>query len=545
MRSSVFYDHEKPVIRPDRFHELDPARTPGIQQHAAQTAPPTIPAARTRLAGHQPILTLQRMAGNTAVTGMLADAQGPAQKEGMSATEGEAEAAGVKLGQALPSLTEGEKQIAGRQGGLLLPDRIQRIAERELGTGLPPVRLHDGPAAHRMAGDLSARAATHGADILFARTHLDTSTAGGRALLGHELAHVGQQTGGPPILQRAPDHAKDHQTVSMHFNGRDLIVKADGTEVFRFSGQSGRPVPLRPEDAAKVGADPVVDSYMNDKRFTWVQDLGPIPEGTYQFNPKTLQQFSAGEQLSLLTTSHSSIVKTATGAVSGGDWGSGRVALSPVGALHEGRIPGANKRSGFFLHGGIMAGSSGCIDIGTSFSTLADWLEGYGRPVRLTVTYDPDSAPTVGALTGLSGMIAYRQGALAFEPRLGVGAESSASGTRPLLSPQADLVLRWAGGSLSAGARFDVSLTDRDQFIRLGLQSTLNMRLFQHLFTELTGGYSFGLSGPTGSGWLAGAGLRADFGRVQLGLLYDRLWTSAARDPQVHQALFSVGLRFP
>jgi hypothetical protein len=215
-----------------------------------------------------------------------------------------------------------------------------------------------------------------------------------------------------------------------------------------------------------------------------------------------------------------------------------------VGALREGPIPGANKRSGFFLHGGIMAGSSGCIDIGTSFSTLADWLEGYGRPVRLTVTYEHE-APTVGPLTGLSGMIAYRQGALAFEPKLGVGAESSASGTRPLLSPQADVVLKWAGGSLSAGARFDASLTGREQFIRLGLQSTLNLRLFRHLFTQLTGGYSIGLSGPTGSGWLAGAGLQADFGRVQLGLLYDHLWTSAASDPQVHQALFNVGLRFP
>jgi Domain of unknown function (DUF4157) len=435
-------------------------------------------------------------------------------------------------------------QIASRPGGLPVPERIRRVAEQELGTGLPPGWLHDGPAAHRVASDLSARAVTHGADILFARTHLDTSTAEGRALLGHELAHVGQQSGGPPAIQRAPDHARDHRTVSMHFDGQDLVVTADETEVYRFSAQSGRPVPLRSADATKVGADPVVDSYMNDKRFTWVQDLGPIPEGTYQFNPKGLQRFSAGEQLSLLTTGHSSTVKTATGNVSGGDWGSGRVALSPVGTLPEGPIPGADKRSGFFLHGGIMAGSSGCIDIGTSFSTLADWLEGYDRPVRLTVAYEHE-APTVGPLTGLSGMIAYRQGALAFEPRLSLGLESSASGTRPLLSPQADVVLRWAGGSLSVGARFDASLTSREQFIRLGLQSTLNLRLFQHLFTQLTGGYSIGLSGSAGSGWLAGAGLQADFGEVQLGLLYDHLWTSAASDPQVHQALFNVGLRFP
>lgn len=537
MKSPAFREHRAPAIRPDRVRERDltlarPLNTAGRPYPAA-------------------VLALQRVAGNAAVTAMLADSRPsprtrhePTPNRGLDDKERDAEAVGRQLGPALPSLTDDEMQIAGRRGGLPIPERIRRVAEGELGTGLPPVRLHDGPAAHRVAGDLSARAVTHGADILFARTHLNTSTAEGRALLGHELAHVGQQNGGPPVLQRAPDHAKDHHAVSMHFDGRDLIVTADGTEVYRFSAQSGRPVPLRPEDAAKVGADPVVDSYMNDKRFTWVQDLGPIPEGTYQFNPKGLQRFTAGEQLSLLTTSHSSTVTTATGGVSGGDWGSGRVALSPVGALHEGRIPGANKRSGFFLHGGIMAGSSGCIDIGTSFSTLADWLEGYGRPVRLTVTYEHE-APTVGPLTGLSGMIAYRQGALAFEPRLGVGAESSASGTRPLLSPQADVVLKWAGGSLSAGARFDASLTGREQFIRLGLQSTLNLRLFQHLFTQFVGGYSVGLSGSAGSGWYAGAGLQADFGRVQLGLLYDQLSTSSARDPQVHQALFNVGLRFP
>jgi hypothetical protein len=563
MKPPVLLDRETGMTWPDRTLELCAA-----PRQTVPTPQATQQAVALALAGQQPhasqpvqtgpmptmalraaVSAVQRSCGNSAVAAALTDtrltpaSRPPAPGRDVGRDEQDAEAAGRRLGSGLPALTNDEMRLAHRRG-LPLPDRIHHAAGQQLGTELPPVRLHAGPAAHRLASGLSAAAVTYGTDIAFARTRLDTSSTQGRALLGHELAHVNQQRGGPAMLQRAPDHAKDHRTVSMHFDGQDLIVRADGTEVFRFSAQSGRPIPLRPEDAAKVSADPVTDSYMNDKRFTGVQDLGPIPEGTYQFNPGTLQRFSTGEQLSLMVTPHSSTAHTATGAVSGGDWGSGRVALTPVGKLREGPIPGANRRSGFFLHGGIMAGSSGCIDVGTSFSTLADWLEGYGRAIPLTVTYE-HPAPTVGPATGLSGMLAYRQGALGIQPRLGLGAESSARGIRPLISPQANLVLRWAGGSLSAGVRFDVALTDREQFVRLGLQSTLNLRLFQHLFAELTGGYSAGLSNSAGSGVLVGAGLQADFGRVQLGLLYDHLSTSAAADPQVHQVLFNAGLRFP
>jgi hypothetical protein len=564
MKSPVFLDRETGVTWPDRMPEPGEARRETIptpqatphdravafaltsqQSHANQSVQGrSVPTMALRAA----LSAVQRSCGNSAAAALTGTRLTPASyppgaERDTGRDERDAEATGSRLGPALPALTDDEMQLA-RSPGLMLPDRIRHTAEQQLGTELPPVRLHAGPAAHRLASSVSAAAVTSGTDIAFARARLDTSSTRGRALLGHELAHVIQQRGGPALLQRAPDHAKDHRTVTMHFDGQELIVRADGAEVFRFSAQSGRPVPLRPEDAAKVSADPVTDSYMNDKRFTGVQDLGPIPEGTYQFSPGTLQRFSAGEQMSLMVTPHSSTAQTATGAVSGGDWGAGRVALTPVGKLREGPIPGANRRSGFFLHGGIMAGSSGCIDVGTSFSTLADWLEGYGRAVQLTVAYE-HPAPTVGPATGLSGMLAYRQGAVGIQPRLGLGAESSARGIRPLISPQADLVLRWAGGSLSAGARFDVALTDRDQFVRLGLQSTLNLRLFQHLFAELTGGYSAGLSKPAGSGMLVGAGLQADFGRVQLGLLYDHLSTSAAADPQVHQVLFSAGLRFP
>ena len=83
-----------------------------------------------------------------------------------------------------------------------------------------------------------------------------------------------------------------------------------------------------------------------------------------------------------------------------GDWGSGRVALNKQGRVNEGPCGNANKRSEFFLHGGLLAGSSGCIDVGGDFATLADYIEGYGRSIVLTVGYEHGLRPP-GAETRL------------------------------------------------------------------------------------------------------------------------------------------------
>src|SRR5262249_16446884 len=160
----------------------------------------------------------------------------------------------------------------------------------------------------------------------------------GRRLFGHELAHVAQQAHREPMIQCMPDdRARDHQQVSMHFDGHDLIVRADDTEVFRFAAQSGRPVRLRDEYAKRAAADPVTDSYMNDSRFVGVADFGPIPEGTYRFSPRLIQRFSTGKQLGLLVTPH---------AQGGGDWGAGRVALTKVGRVRDGPFGSTNTRAG-------------------------------------------------------------------------------------------------------------------------------------------------------------------------------------------------------
>ena len=67
--------------------------------------------------------------------------------------------------------------------------------ESAFGESFGDVRVHTGGEAERMNEELGARAVTRGRDVYFDRGEYDPSTAEGRALLAHELAHVVQQEG--------------------------------------------------------------------------------------------------------------------------------------------------------------------------------------------------------------------------------------------------------------------------------------------------------------------------------------------------------------
>lgn len=57
------------------------------------------------------------------------------------------------------------------------------------------VRIHSDPAANAYAGELGARAVTHGLDIFFGAGEYAPDTRAGRRVLAHELAHVVQGRG--------------------------------------------------------------------------------------------------------------------------------------------------------------------------------------------------------------------------------------------------------------------------------------------------------------------------------------------------------------
>jgi len=346
--------------------------------------------------------------------------------------------------------------------------------------------------------------------------------------------------------------ATDFGSVTMAFDGEDLVVLGDGKEVFRFGAQSGRPVRLTAEDAEKTGANPATATYMNDKRFVGVKDYGPIPEGTYAFAPASIENFDFGEQLKLtlggVVGMHD--VDVHGRPIHAGDWGSGRVALNPQGRLRPGP-PGVGDvyaRNGFFLHGGILSGSSGCIDVGGGFSTIVDFLAGYTKPIRVTVQYRNDP-PVVNFFQGTSGALAYSRAQLLHGPSLGLGLEfgrgEKSSGTRALTSVGYDLVLQWAGGALTAGARLDVPFDDKEAFVRAGLTGGLDFRIFRPLYGRIFGGYSWDLGGDQPKeGAELGGGLRLDLNRIQLEALYNVLRPTAEADQQVKQAFVRLGFRF-
>lgn len=74
-----------------------------------------------------------------------------------------------------------------------LPKSVQAVAESHLGVSLEGTDIDAGSGGQRKAKDESALAVTEGRNIAFGEGQLSTSSAEGRALLGHELVHVGQQ----------------------------------------------------------------------------------------------------------------------------------------------------------------------------------------------------------------------------------------------------------------------------------------------------------------------------------------------------------------
>lgn len=62
-------------------------------------------------------------------------------------------------------------------------------------------------------------------------------------------------------------------------------------------------------------------------------------------------------------------------------WGNIRTWLTP--------LVGTNTygRSDFSIHGGKTPGSAGCIDLTNKNNSFHNWLQSYGKPIKLNVKY--------------------------------------------------------------------------------------------------------------------------------------------------------------
>jgi outer membrane protein OmpA-like peptidoglycan-associated protein len=86
--------------------------------------------------------------------------------------------------------------------GQLLDPETRTFMESRFGHDFSQVRVHTNTKAAESAKAVNALAYTFGRDLVFQQCHYNPTTAKGRKLLAHELAHVTQQAS--PIVQRTP-----------------------------------------------------------------------------------------------------------------------------------------------------------------------------------------------------------------------------------------------------------------------------------------------------------------------------------------------------
>lgn len=108
-----------------------------------------------------------------------------------------------------------EAAIASASGrGRPLDSGLARHAGERLGDSFSDVRVHTDDSAAALSRAVSARAFTVGRDIFFGAGEYSPSSASGRELLAHELAHVVQQRGAPaagPLSVSQPGDAIERE----------------------------------------------------------------------------------------------------------------------------------------------------------------------------------------------------------------------------------------------------------------------------------------------------------------------------------------------
>jgi hypothetical protein len=173
-----------------------------------------------------PLLRLQQTVGNQAalraLTGFRADR-----------TEVEADRVAESVAAVVaPSLDVAPAGQDGAGSGERLAPSLRGRLETFLGRDLGAVRIHAGAAAGREARALGARAFTRGSDVFFSPGSFRPETRAGIGLLGHELAHVHQQSAG-----RAP-WATVQKKEDWDFTPADYKALLKGKKELRFGPDS-------------------------------------------------------------------------------------------------------------------------------------------------------------------------------------------------------------------------------------------------------------------------------------------------------------------
>lgn len=117
---------------------------------------------------------------------------------------------------------------ARRGSGVPLPTAERGFFEPRLGSDLSAVRLHNDSEAGRLSGRLAARAFTVGNDVFFGHGQYRPASPSGRRLMAHELAHVLQQRGNEPRVQRESITLRAKAPDAVSSTGHAFVILEDG-----------------------------------------------------------------------------------------------------------------------------------------------------------------------------------------------------------------------------------------------------------------------------------------------------------------------------
>lgn len=254
-------------------HEQDPGRRDVTTRSAR----------RNPVEGSAPgLLALQRLVGNAAVAGLVQR---------------------TAVDRALGS------------SGAPMAGHVRADMEKRLGADFSDVRVHTGSEAASAAHSVQARAFTAGSHIVFGRGHYDTTSAVGKHVLAHELAHVVQQRTGPVSGTDTGDGMK----VSDPGDPDERAAEADATRAMR-----GDPAPER--DARTAGPNSggpevlqrAVGAELEENHWRVKDEAGkPVPKGTALVHRPYFQlqaEFGGAEQ------SNIEMVTNPPGVVNRNEW---------------------------------------------------------------------------------------------------------------------------------------------------------------------------------------------------------------------------------
>lgn len=345
--------------------------------HAARTLPPHLAARLQRAYGNRDV---QRIVRGTLKVGPAGDRlEQQADRVGSQALGGDhhahAHPHGPGTGGGVVDAGTQQDIERARGRGRALPEHVRVPMEQALGADLRGVRLHSDAEADRLNRGLRSQAFTTGRDVFLRRGHTDVSSPAGRELIAHELTHVAQQAGRPPVIQRklfliGPNQVYDDQlgiTATLKSGFDNIFVgDSDAMDYEIGTATNGDPGLVVSTAGFMIGGAPSGFTLGTSTQVQQPPDWNPGPRSPYYESPKGTTVISntpggtAWEQRSPTHTTKQKPRRTSAGYINPGQFEPAMLPLWKAAA--QSPIPG---------------------DVATD-DELIDWLQDPSRHFELT-----------------------------------------------------------------------------------------------------------------------------------------------------------------